>query len=126
VCVIKVRRDAYRALVGKPEERRPLERPGIDGRIILTRIFERLDGGGGVWTGSIWLRTRTCSSEKAIKQNLIAFEQIIITHTTPKKALLCHSWCASTGVDTSVHNCTKTDINVVKKSADETDQKLKI
>ena len=36
------RRDAYRALVGKPEGRRPLERPR---RIILRRIFERLGGG---------------------------------------------------------------------------------
>jgi hypothetical protein len=28
--------DAYRVLVGKPRERRPLKNPGIDGRIILT------------------------------------------------------------------------------------------
>ena len=34
-----------RALVGKPEGRRPLGRPGVDGRIILKWIFERLDGG---------------------------------------------------------------------------------
>jgi hypothetical protein len=31
-----------------------LDDPGVDGRIILKRIFERL--GGGAWTGSIWLR----------------------------------------------------------------------
>jgi hypothetical protein len=36
-----VRRGAYRALVGKPEGRRP----GVDGRIILKWIFERLAGG---------------------------------------------------------------------------------
>jgi hypothetical protein len=38
------RRDAYRVLVGKPEERNHLEDPGIDGRIILKCIFERLRG----------------------------------------------------------------------------------
>jgi hypothetical protein len=37
------RRGAYRALVGKPEGVRPLGRPGVDGRIILKWIFERLD-----------------------------------------------------------------------------------
>ena len=45
------RRYAYRALMGKPEGRRPLERSGVDGRIILKLIFERLDG--RAWTGSI-------------------------------------------------------------------------
>jgi hypothetical protein len=39
------RRSAYRALVGKPEGRNHLEDPGVDGRIILKWIFERLDGG---------------------------------------------------------------------------------
>jgi hypothetical protein len=42
------RRCAYRALVGKPEGRRPLKGPGVDGRIILKWIFERLDGGHGL------------------------------------------------------------------------------
>jgi hypothetical protein len=51
------RRGAYRALVGKPEGRRPLERPGVDGRIILKWIFERL--GVGTQTGLIWLRIGT-------------------------------------------------------------------
>jgi hypothetical protein len=53
------RRGAYRALVEKPEGRRPLEDPGVDERIILKRIYERLDGGRGAWTGSIWLRIGT-------------------------------------------------------------------
>jgi hypothetical protein len=39
------RRGAYRALVGKPEGRRHLEDTGVDGRIILKWIFERLGGG---------------------------------------------------------------------------------
>jgi hypothetical protein len=52
------RRGAYRALVGKPEGRNHLEDPGIDGRIILKWIFKRL-GGGGAWTGLIWLRIGT-------------------------------------------------------------------
>jgi hypothetical protein len=38
------RRGAYRALVGKPEGRNHLEDPGVDGRIILKRIFELLGG----------------------------------------------------------------------------------
>jgi hypothetical protein len=35
VARIGERRDVYRVLVGKPEGKRPLGRPGVDGRIIL-------------------------------------------------------------------------------------------
>jgi hypothetical protein len=35
----------YRVLGMKPEGRNHLEEPGVDGRIILKWIFERLDGG---------------------------------------------------------------------------------
>jgi hypothetical protein len=51
------RRGAYRALVGKPEGRNHWKDPGVDGRIILKWIFERL--GVGAQTGLIWLRTGT-------------------------------------------------------------------
>jgi hypothetical protein len=44
----------YRILVGKPEGKRPLGRPIVDGRIILGRIFKKWDVGVG--TGLGWLR----------------------------------------------------------------------
>jgi hypothetical protein len=54
---MRERRGAYRALVGKPEGRKHLGDPGIDGRIILKWIFEKL--GVGAQTGLIWLRIGT-------------------------------------------------------------------
>jgi hypothetical protein len=45
--------------VGKVEGKRPLGRPGEDGRIILRWIFRKLDV--GLWTGLNWLRIRTGS-----------------------------------------------------------------
>jgi hypothetical protein len=48
---------AYRVVVGKPERRRPLERPmsSLDDNIkIDLREME-----WGSWTGSIWLRAGT-------------------------------------------------------------------
>jgi hypothetical protein len=39
------------------KERDQLEKPGADGRIILRRIFRRLDV--EVWDGSSWLRVGT-------------------------------------------------------------------
>ena len=38
--------------------RNHLQDPGVDGRMILKWIFERLEG-GGAWTGSIWPRIGT-------------------------------------------------------------------
>jgi hypothetical protein len=37
---METRTDPYRVLVRKPEERRHLKEPGVDGRIILKWIFE--------------------------------------------------------------------------------------
>jgi len=48
---------AYRVLVGKPEGKKPLGRPGLDGRIVLRLIFRKL--GGGACTGMMWLRIGT-------------------------------------------------------------------
>jgi hypothetical protein len=51
------RRGAYRVLVGKPVEGDHWGDPGVDGRIILRRIFGKWVG--GVWTGLGWLRIGT-------------------------------------------------------------------
>jgi hypothetical protein len=51
------KRNAYRLLVGKPEGKRPLRRPGHRWWIILGWILERWDG--VMWTGLVWLRIGT-------------------------------------------------------------------
>ena len=63
-----VRREAFTGFwCGNLRERDNLENPGVDGRIILRRIFRKCDV--GVWTGSSWLRivqvagTCECSNE---------------------------------------------------------------
>jgi len=38
------RRGAFKFLEGKPEAKKPLGRPGIDGWIILKCIFRKLEG----------------------------------------------------------------------------------
>ena len=50
-------RGVYRVLVGKPEEKRPLGRPSVDGKIILRCIFRKWEGVVG--TGWSWLRIGT-------------------------------------------------------------------
>ena len=47
-------RGVHRVLMGKPEGKRPLGRPRLDGRIILRWIFRKLEGVVG--TGWSWLR----------------------------------------------------------------------
>jgi hypothetical protein len=51
------RRGACRVLVGIPGERNHFEDLGVDGRIILKRIFKKWDE--EAWTGLIWLRIGT-------------------------------------------------------------------
>jgi hypothetical protein len=52
----------YRALVGKPEGKRPLERPSHRWEDILRWIFRKWDV--GVWTGLSWLRIE-CGNESS-------------------------------------------------------------
>jgi hypothetical protein len=42
------KKNAYRILVGKPEGKRPLERPSVGGRVILKWILE-IGWGGMDW-----------------------------------------------------------------------------
>jgi hypothetical protein len=51
------KRNAYRILVGKQNEREHYEDEGVGEWIILKRILETSDG--FVWTGLIWLRMGT-------------------------------------------------------------------
>jgi hypothetical protein len=50
---MREKRNAYRILLGKPEGKRPLERPR-HGWVDNIKIDLRQNG--MVWTGSIWLR----------------------------------------------------------------------
>ena len=56
-CCTYGRRDVHKVLVGKPDGKRPLGRPNLDGRIILRRIFRKWEGVVG--TGWSWLRIGT-------------------------------------------------------------------
>jgi len=51
------RRGVYRVLVGKPEGKRPLGDPGVDGRVTLSWNFRKWYV--GVSIGSSWLRIGT-------------------------------------------------------------------
>jgi hypothetical protein len=45
-------RGVHRVLVGKPEGKRPLGRPDVEGRIILRGIFRKWEGFVGTgWSG---------------------------------------------------------------------------
>jgi len=66
------RRSIHRVLVGKPEEKVHSEDQGVNGRIILRRIFRKWDV--RAWTGSCWLRIRTggatcgCGNEPSVSK----------------------------------------------------------
>jgi hypothetical protein len=51
------KRNAYRLLVGKPEERRPLGRPRR--RWVDSIMMDLGEVGGMMWTGLVWLRIGT-------------------------------------------------------------------
>jgi hypothetical protein len=57
VARMEKRRGAYRVLVGKPEGRRPLERPRRRWEDNVKMDLREV--GWGAWTGSIWLRIGT-------------------------------------------------------------------
>ena len=48
-------------LWGNLSEGDHLKDPGADGRMTLKWIFDRLNGGGGALTGSVWFRIGTGS-----------------------------------------------------------------
>jgi hypothetical protein len=50
-------RGVYRVLVRKPEGKRHLEDPSVDGRIVLSWIIREWEL--GAWTGLSWLRIGT-------------------------------------------------------------------
>jgi hypothetical protein len=52
-------RNVYRVLEGSPKEKNHLKVQGVDGKMGLEWILGRLAGGGGLWSGFTWLRTRT-------------------------------------------------------------------
>jgi hypothetical protein len=55
------KRDVYRILVGKTDGQNHLEDLGVDGIIILKRIFKKW--AGATWTRLIWLSIATGSCE---------------------------------------------------------------
>jgi hypothetical protein len=57
--VPRIRRSAYRILVGKLEGKRPLGRPRR--RWVDNIEIDLRERGGVVWTGLIWLRIRSCT-----------------------------------------------------------------
>jgi hypothetical protein len=52
-------RNVYRILVGKPEGRRPLERPRRRWEDGIKMDLGKISWGGGVWSGFTWLRIGT-------------------------------------------------------------------
>ena len=63
----------HRVLVGKPEGKRPLRRPDVDGRIILRRIFRKWEGVVG--TGWSWLRIGTGGGHLWLRGGTFGFQK---------------------------------------------------
>jgi hypothetical protein len=55
--VARMKGEVYRVLVWKPDGKRPLRDPAVDGRIVLRRFFRKRDV--VVWTELSWLRMET-------------------------------------------------------------------
>jgi len=53
------RRGVYRVFVGKPEGKRPLGRPSRRWEDNIKVDLQEVACGGGVWTGSSWIRIGT-------------------------------------------------------------------
>jgi hypothetical protein len=51
-------RNVYRVLMGKPEGKRPLERPMRRWENGMKMDLREIGRGGGVWSGFTWLRIR--------------------------------------------------------------------
>jgi len=62
--------------VGKPEVKRSLGRPGVDGSIILRWILGKWDV--GIWTGSSWLRIGTGRGHKMLGISGLAENRFIL------------------------------------------------
>jgi hypothetical protein len=52
-------RKAYKVLVGKPEGKRPLERPRRRWEFGIRMDLREIGWGGGEWNGFTWLRIGT-------------------------------------------------------------------
>jgi hypothetical protein len=59
VARIRVGRNVYRVLSGKPEGRRPLERSRRRWENGIKIYLREIGWGGGGWSGFIWLRIGT-------------------------------------------------------------------
>jgi hypothetical protein len=63
-------RGVYRVLVGKPEGKRPLERPRRRWKDNIKMDLKEVTCGWGIWTGSSWLRLGTWQALVTAVMNL--------------------------------------------------------
>jgi hypothetical protein len=64
----------YRVLVGKPEGKRPLERPRRKWEVNIKMDFQEVECGAG--TGSMWLRTGTGGGHLFMPYSVFGFHKI--------------------------------------------------